>query len=370
MSTTLITHRLLDIHAAIGHAPPYTWEELAEWRWGPADGDPTPGIVIDRLGRGNPSSIAEADGGSPRIISIHNIMSREGKTRPPGDDEGLRHLLAKLNRRGIRVDGTLVYPRISVGTLTGRVTYQNPGLQGTPKSDRARRFAPVVAGRVFVRADFGQIEPRILLTILRRRGLVSWDAGEDLYRVLIGDSSVSRDEVKVIVNKLINGGRVDLAATGRLAEFLSATEAYRDSLAGDARAEGYVLTLAGRRIAIGVAEPNFRGKAVNRVVQGTAADIFNRAAVAVDAAIAENRLPAAVAFLLFDELWVEADPGDERIVPLVRAAMEAAALADEVLVPVKFAEIGHPDLGSPHVAREPLPSYEAIEPEEDPGVGP
>ena len=131
-----------------------------------------------------------------------------------------------------------------------------------------------------------------------------------------------------------------------------------------------MLTLAGRRIAIGVAEPNFRGKAVNRVVQGTAADIFNRAAVAVDAAIAENRLPAAVAFLLFDELWVEADPGDERIVPLVRAAMEAAALADEVLVPVKFAEIGHPDLGSPHVAREPLPSYEAIEPEEDPGVGP
>ena len=27
--------------------PPFTWEELSAWRWGPAVGDPTPGIVVD-----------------------------------------------------------------------------------------------------------------------------------------------------------------------------------------------------------------------------------------------------------------------------------------------------------------------------------
>jgi hypothetical protein len=85
---------------------------------------------------------------------------------------------------------------------------------------------------------------------------------------------------------------------------------------------------------------NFGGKAVNRVVQGTAADVFNRAAVAVDRAIRQQGLPAAVAFLLFDELWVEADdPGDE-INSLVRATMEAAAMADGVRVPVRIEEPG------------------------------
>ena len=60
--------------------------------------------------------------------------------------------------------------------------------------------------------------------------------------------------------------------------------------------------------------------------------------MAVDRAIAEQGLPAAVAFLLYDELWVEAEPDDGRVVPLVRAEMEAAALADGVFVPVRFDE--------------------------------
>jgi hypothetical protein len=108
----------------------------------------------------------------------------------------------------------------------------------------------------------------------------------------------------------------------------------------EAKQRGYVETLAGRRIPLAADEPNYNGKAVNRVVQGTAADIFNRAAVAVNRAIGEQGLPAAVALLIFDELWVEADDPGEEIIALVRATMEAAAEADGVRVPVRIEEPG------------------------------
>ena len=109
---------------------------------------------------------------------------------------------------------------------------------GSPRSSR---------GRVFVTTDYGQIEPRILLAILRRRGLISWDAGEDLYRDLISDASVDRDAAKTLVNKAINGGRLGRVTTGRLAEFVRGTEAFRVSVAGEAKGRGYVETLAGHR---------------------------------------------------------------------------------------------------------------------------
>jgi hypothetical protein len=37
-----------DILAGVERPPLFTWDELAGWRWGPSDGDPTPGIFIDR----------------------------------------------------------------------------------------------------------------------------------------------------------------------------------------------------------------------------------------------------------------------------------------------------------------------------------
>src|SRR4051794_20101489 len=94
--------------------------------------------------------------------------------------------------------------------------------------------------------DYGQIEPRILLLILRRRCLIGWEVGpaEDLYRELIKGGD--RDAAKVAVNKIINGGRPEPGAAGRLAEFIAAATAYRAELANAARAAGGVETLAGR----------------------------------------------------------------------------------------------------------------------------
>ena len=302
-----------------GVTPPlFTWEDLSAWRWG-SDPDPPEGRAID--------------------IPI-DIPTNNHDDRPPG--EGcLEDLLACLTGRGMRLDGRIVRPTVAVGTVTGRVAYQavdGVAIQTLAGADRERRITPLVAGRRFVRADYGQIEPRILLEILRRRDLIGWTAGEDLYRDLIADASIGRDDAKVAVNKIINGGRPGPGATGRLAEFIRAAESYRAEVAAAAKVKGSVRTLAGRKILLAHDEDNHGGKAVNRVVQGTAADIFNRAAVRLSRKFQGREPAAAVAFLLFDELWVEADPNDATISALIRSELEAAAAADGVVVPVRFDE--------------------------------
>src|SRR5207248_668656 len=152
--------------------------------------------------------------------------------------------------------------------VTARITYTgtDPALQTIPAVERPLRIRPVRPGRVFVRADYGQIEPRILLAILCRRGRIAWDAGPDLYRDLVADESIDRDAVKVAINRIINGGRPEPGATGRLAEFIKAACIYRGELAAAALGEGFVRTLTGRRIPLAPDEENHGGKAVNREV--------------------------------------------------------------------------------------------------------
>jgi hypothetical protein len=136
---------------------------------------------------------------------------------------------------------------------------------------------------------------------------------------------------------VINGGCPPAGATGRLAEFIQAAGAYRCEVARMAKAEGSVETLTGRRIPLAADDSNFRGKAVNRVIQGSAADCFNRAVLRVDAALTAERLPAAVAFILYDELWVETDPSAElRVIEIVGHELEAAALDLGIAVPVRI----------------------------------
>jgi hypothetical protein len=248
----------------------------------------------------------------------------------------LERFLARLQARGIRLDGRLVHPRIGVAPCTGRITYSDPPLQQLPKSDRPARLGPVVDGRAFVRADFGQIEPRILHAILHQRGLIDWEPGEDLYLTLGGDQA-DREALKTAVNALINGGAPPPGARGKVAEFIEARDIYCGPLARQAMADGFIRTLGDRLIRLDADEENHSGKTVNYVVQGTAADIFLKGVLALAAALEVEGSPAAVAFLLHDELWVETGPEVlARVAALVRREMEGAALALGVEVPVRL----------------------------------
>jgi hypothetical protein len=273
------------------------------------------------------------------------------------DRIALEVFMARVQSHGIRLDGQIVNPRIGIGTITGRVAYRDPALQGLSKADRLARLTPATEGRVFVRADYRECEPRILHAVLQRRGLIGWDAGDDLYRILAPEGD--RDTIKTAVNAIINGGRPEPGATGRLAEFTAAVETYRADLAADARSRGHVLTLAGNPIPLAADVANHAGKAVNRVIQGTAADIFNSAAVNLDSALGPL---GKVTFLLHDEIWIECDPGDTlAVATLVRAGMESAAMALGVHIPVRI----EPD---PEVADELAAERQAImDVEREPG---
>jgi hypothetical protein len=237
-----------DVLAGVERPVLFTPGELSRWRWGPAENDDTPSADNPR-GRFNAGSFGRATDpeADPDVRTERGAIRVEPPlpaNHPFPAAQALAALLERLRGRGITVDGRTVHPRIAVGTVTGRVSYADPALQTMPKADRSRRISPVVAGRVFVRADYGQIEPRIVLAILRRRGLIAWEPGPDLYRTLIGEGD--RDSAKVAVNQVINGGRPDPGASDRLAEFIAAADAYRTELAAAARGSGQVETLAGR----------------------------------------------------------------------------------------------------------------------------
>src|SRR5262249_23094705 len=127
----------------------------------------------------------------------------------------------------------------------------------------------------------------------------------------------------------------------------------------DAGADGHVFTLTYRLVPVAAGEPNFAGKVVSRVIQGTAADIFNSAIVRVARALSAEALPADVTFLLYDELWVEADPAAvPRVVEVVRREMERAAQALGVLVPVRIES--ETDYREEEGAVRPTPSADGV----------
>lgn len=272
------------------------------------------------------------------LLAYALVVRGMGRPLPAAirDEVAFVEMLAALNRRGLMVDGVLSHPRIGVGTVTNRVTYHKPAAQTWEKERRLASIGPVEPGRSLIRADFSGIEPRILLSVLRRERLIDWTPGPgDVYGALVGDGD--RRQAKVIVNRVVNGGRSPSATGGPMAEFVAAAAVHRERLAADAAEFGYVLTLSGRRILLDPDEENHAGKAVNRLIQGSASDIFNRAAARVDSALRSERLSAAVAFLLFDELWCESAPeAVEAVTAIVRREMEGSALALGVEVPVRF----------------------------------
>src|SRR5262249_39053928 len=158
------------------------------------------------------------------------------------------------------------------------------------------------------------------LAILRREGRIGWEPGEDAYADLIPDGVEDRNAAKVAVNAFAYRGPPIPGAAGRPAELLPATAPYRAAGRATAPSRRSVTTLAGRAIPVDAAEDNFAGKALHRVVQGTAGDIFNGAAVRVERALAAEGL-GAVAFLLHDELWCECDPADLGRVEAVMGAV-------------------------------------------------
>lgn len=195
----------------------------------------------------------------------------------------------------------------------GRMT-AGAGLHNLPAELRPAIVAE--SGFVFVRADLGQIEPRVLAAISADRALAAATADDDLYAPVAARLGVERKVAKVAVLAAMYGG-----TSGAAAEALRGLESaypvamrYLKRAYDDGRAARDVRTFSGRLVPMWPTPPGLDAEAArahasgrgryarNAVVQGSAAELFKAWAATLRAEL--TPFDAQIVLCLHDELLV------------------------------------------------------------------
>ncbi|MFC6006188.1 DNA polymerase [Angustibacter luteus] len=231
--------------------------------------------------------------------------------------------------RFVGPDARLRGPWQASDGAAGRMT-AGAGLHNLPAELRPAVAAP--AGHVLVRADLGQIEPRVLAAISGDPALTSATLEDDLYLPVAQRLRVERPIAKVAVLAAMYGqtsGTAGEALKGLDRAYPVAMQ-YLRRASDEGRAGRPVFTHGGRRVPMwgqleGLAPDAqsslaaARGRfARNAVVQGSAAELFKAWAVTVRAQA--RALNARVVLCLHDELLVECptERADEAVALLHR----------------------------------------------------
>ena len=243
------------------------------------------------------------------------------------------------------------------GAKTGRLASTDPNLQNIPiRTDEGRRIRQAFIapeGHRLVSLDYSQIELRILAHVADIPALKqAFREGIDIHAMTAsqmfgvpveGMDPMIRRRAKAINFGVIYGiSGFGLSRNLRIprAEAQSFIDtyfqrfpeirAYMDRTVADAKADGSVRTLFGRRINTpginqsGPAAGGARRAAINAPIQGAAADIIRRAMIRMPAAIAD--LPARMLLQVHDELVFEVeDSAVDSLIARAREVMEAAA---------------------------------------------
>jgi DNA polymerase-1 len=249
---------------------------------------------------------------------------------------------------------------------TGRLSSSDPNLQNIPvRTEDGRRirraFIPDAGWRMLA-ADYSQIELRIMAHVSGDEGLLrAFAEGRDIHRATAAEVfGVTRDAVTAEQRrsaKAINFGLIyGMSAFGlakqlgiarefaqayvnRYFERYPGVRAFMDRTREQAREQGYVETVLGRRLYlpdIKTRNPQIRAAAertaINAPMQGTASDIIKRAMIDLDAWLERDQAPARMLMQVHDELVFEvlADAVDA-VGAEIRGHMEAAA---ELRVPL------------------------------------
>lgn len=218
----------------------------------------------------------------------------------------------------------------------GRMT-ATAGLHNLPAVMR-----PVVAadpGHVLVRADLGQIEPRILAAVSGDEALIEATQGDDLYLPVARRLGVDREIAKLAVLGAMYGattGQSAGALTGLRQSYPVAMGLLEEAAEAGKRGDD-VITSGGRRVRMwvdgsddgdldrAVSQAAARGRyARNALIQGAAAEFFKVWAITVRRR--GRTIGAEVVLCLHDELLVHApaDRGAEAAELVVSCLHEAA----------------------------------------------
>jgi DNA polymerase-1 len=189
----------------------------------------------------------------------------------------------------------------------GRMTASN-GLHNMPAAMRQAVIA--VSGHVFVRADLGQIEPRVLAAVSGDQALAAATSADDLYLPVAAQLGVDRPTAKVAMIAAMYGQTTGHGgqAGRRMRAAYPVAMAYLDAADRSARAGRDLRTYGGRRVRMPGAPADAariaaRGRyGRNALIQGAAAELFKMWAVTVRAR--GMPLGARIVLCLHDELLV------------------------------------------------------------------
>ena len=190
----------------------------------------------------------------------------------------------------------------------GRMT-ASAGLHNMPAA--MRRAVVAADGHVFVRADLGQIEPRVLAAVSGDQALVLATRAQDLYAPVAAQLGLDRPTAKVAVLGAMYGQTTGHGAQAlrRLNAAYPVAMAYLDAADRAGRAGRDLRTYGGRLIVLTPSEPRSAARAAaygryarNAMIQGAAAELFKMWAVTVRARC--GRLAARIVLCLHDELLV------------------------------------------------------------------
>ena len=262
--------------------------------------------------------------------------------------EGLSKVIARDGRIHTCFQNTV--------TATGRLSSTEPNLQNIPVRTelgaQIRKMFIARPGWVLVDADYSQIELRLLAHMAGDEKMIeSFRSGEDIHARTA--SQVFGLPVEEITGELrrrakaVNFGIVygisgfslaqDIGVSRQEAsdymekylETFSGVRAYMDQVKEQAKKDGYVATLLGRRRWLPeLKSSNFNLRsfgervALNMPIQGTAADIMKLAMVAVRKRLRQELPEARLVLQVHDELIVEC--------PEAQAETAAALLKEEM----------------------------------------
>ncbi|TXH68893.1 MAG: DNA polymerase I [Thiothrix sp.] len=296
--------------------------------------------ILRKTPKGQPSTaedvleeLAELGHHLPALILEHRGLSKLKSTYTD-------RLPEQINARTGRVH-TSYHQAVAA---TGRLSSTEPNLQNIPirtgEGRRIRQAFIAESGYKLLAADYSQIELRIMAHLSGDQSLLNAFAqGLDVHRATAAEvfgtslDTVSSEQRRAA--KAINFGLIYGMSAFGLARQLNlerreaqayvdlyfarypGVKAYMENTREQARAQGYVETLFGRRLFL----PDIKSRnaatrqyaertAINAPMQGTAADIIKKAMIAVDDWLRTSQVKTKMILQVHDELVFEV-PEDE-----------------------------------------------------------
>lgn len=289
---------------------------------------------------------AESNHPIPRLVLEHRELAKLKGTYV----DTLPALVSKRTGR--------IHPSFhQTGTVTGRLSCSDPNLQNipirTPMGAKIRRaFVPGMADGVLIKADYSQIELRVLAHLSGDAALVqAFQLDQDIHASVAAQlagipiEKVTKDQrsrAKTVNFGIVYGqsafglARQTGMSLGDAKTFIDRyferypqIRGFLDSCVQHARRHGYVKTMLGRRRVI--EDINSRNQnarnaaerfAANTVIQGSAADLIKRAMVNLHRRIRREQRALQMLIQVHDELVFET--------PAAAAAQEAAVIVEEM----------------------------------------